>query len=145
MTERVPPPSAAAVLETCLYAENLEESASFYEQVIGLEPFSTVYARHVFFRSGRGVFLLFKSSATSAEGGEVPPHGASGAGHVAFAVPAERLPEWREHLNRLGTAIEREVQWPSGGRSLYLRDPAGNSVEITTPGIWSISEEEFFG
>lgn len=144
MAERLSAPSAAAVLETCLYAEDLEECARFYEQVIGLERFSSVDGRHVFFRWARGVFLLFDPRATSAEDGEVPPHGASGAGHVAFAVPADRLQEWREHLDRRATSIEREVRWPSGGRSLYLRDPAGNSVEITSPGIWSISEGDLF-
>jgi hypothetical protein len=36
----------------------------------------------------------------------------------------------------LGVAIEQEVDWPRGGKSLYFRDPAGNSVELLTPGVW---------
>ncbi|WP_227254645.1 VOC family protein [Frigoriglobus tundricola] len=35
-----------------------------------------------------------------------------------------------------GIAIEKEVTWPRGGRSLYIRDPASNSVELVTPGAW---------
>jgi catechol 2,3-dioxygenase-like lactoylglutathione lyase family enzyme len=27
---------------------------------------------------------------------------------------------------------------PKGGKSLYLRDPAGNSVELVTPGVWGL-------
>jgi hypothetical protein len=32
--------------------------------------------------------------------------------------------------------IEREVDWDEGGTSLYVRDPAGNSVELAPPTIW---------
>jgi hypothetical protein len=32
--------------------------------------------------------------------------------------------------------IEKEFGWPRGGRSIYFRDPAGNSVELVTPGLW---------
>ena len=135
-----PVPSVSGVLETCLYAEDLDPAADFYEGVIGLQRFATVDDRHVFFRCGRGVFLLFNPLKTREEDGEVPPHGATGAGHVAFAVGPEQLNEWRSHLERSGVPIEREVRWPRGGLSLYLRDPAGNSVELTTPTIWSLPE-----
>jgi hypothetical protein len=32
-------------------------------------------------------------------------------------------------------AFEWEVAWPGGDRSLYVRDPAGNSVELATAQI----------
>jgi catechol 2,3-dioxygenase-like lactoylglutathione lyase family enzyme len=133
-------PEVRGVLETCLYAEDLEPCAHFYEHVIGLEPFSSVAGRHVFFRCGVGVFLLFNPLRTRDPEGEVPAHGASGAGHVAFAVPTEELPLWRPRLQGLSIEIEKEVRWPNGGLSIYLRDPAGNSVELTSPSIWRISE-----
>jgi catechol 2,3-dioxygenase-like lactoylglutathione lyase family enzyme len=131
-----------AVLETCLYAEDLPLAADFYERVLRLEAFSRVEGRHVFFRCGAAVVLLFDPAQTSAAGGDVPPHGAYGEGHVAFGVPAAELPAWRAHLIAHGVEVEKEVTWPSGGTSLYLRDPAGNSVELTTPTIWSIPEDE---
>ena len=34
--------------------------------------------------------------------------------------------------------IEHEEAWPRGGHSLYFRDPAGNSVELITPGVWGL-------
>jgi catechol 2,3-dioxygenase-like lactoylglutathione lyase family enzyme len=37
-----------------------------------------------------------------------------------------------------GIAIESKVQWELGGQSLYFRDPDGNSLELATPGLWSI-------
>jgi hypothetical protein len=32
--------------------------------------------------------------------------------------------------------IEREIEWDEGGTSIYVRDPAGNSVELAPPTIW---------
>jgi hypothetical protein len=47
----------------------------------------------------------------------------------------------RVHLRRRqshGVTVEKEVEWPRGGKSLYFRDPAGNSVELVTPGVWGL-------
>ena len=65
-----------------------------------------------------------------------PEHGARGPGHIAFAMAPQQIPEWRKHLEEANIAIEAEVTWPSGGFSLYFRDPAGNSVELATPQVW---------
>ncbi len=132
------------VLETCLYATDLEAAERFYAGALGLEPFAPVTGRHVFFRCGPGVFLVFNPEATSAPasgGRSVPLHGARGAGHAAFAVPAAELPPWRDRLARHGVAVEAEVEWPGGGRSLYVRDPAGNSIELATPAVWGLEED----
>jgi catechol 2,3-dioxygenase-like lactoylglutathione lyase family enzyme len=123
------------VLEVCLYATNLDETAEFYRTVLGLASFSSVAGRHVFFHCGDRVLLLFQPERTR-QSSEVPAHGATGAGHVAFAVAESRIPAWRAHLDRCGVPLEAEVRWPNGGRSLYLRDPAGNSVELAPRRIW---------
>jgi catechol 2,3-dioxygenase-like lactoylglutathione lyase family enzyme len=68
----------------------------------------------------------------------IPGHGTAGAGHLAFAVEADDLPAWREHLKKCRVPIESEVDWPSGGRSIYFRDPAGNSLELAPPTLWGI-------
>jgi catechol 2,3-dioxygenase-like lactoylglutathione lyase family enzyme len=133
------------VLESCLYAEDLDAAARFYADVIGLRQLSRVPGRHVFFRCGDGVVLIFDARRTSAEqtsvgGAPVPLHGARGAGHLAFAVPDAELPRWREHLATCGVAVESEVAWPDGGHSIYVRDPAGNSIELASPTIWGIAE-----
>jgi catechol 2,3-dioxygenase-like lactoylglutathione lyase family enzyme len=130
------------VLETSLYVADLEAATEFYTQVLGLRAFSKVGGRHTFFRCGDGVVLLFNPSATEAEGGNVPPHGARGAGHVAFAIQASDIPSWREHLASHGVEVEREVTWPGKGQSIYFRDPAGNSVELATPQIWGFEADE---
>ena len=61
-----------------------------------------------------------------------PAHGSRGPGHVAFAAAADELDGWRERLDG-GVAIEADFRWPSGARSIYVRDPAGNSVEFAEP------------
>jgi catechol 2,3-dioxygenase-like lactoylglutathione lyase family enzyme len=130
------------VLETCLYAEDLDAAARFYEEALGLEAFQRAPGRHVFFRCGAGVFLLFNPAKTREEDPKlgVPAHGAEGPGHACFAVRDGELDGWRARLGERGVAIEREIGWPGGGRSLYFRDPAGNSVELASPRIWRLEE-----
>jgi catechol 2,3-dioxygenase-like lactoylglutathione lyase family enzyme len=126
------------ILETCLYVDDLETAETFYRQVLGLTVFSRVKGRHVFFRCGQTVFLLFNPDRTSKPEGDipVPTHGAHGPGHVSFAMQSADIPAWREHLQQCNVPIETEITWPSGGFSLYFRDPAGNSVELATPQTW---------
>jgi catechol 2,3-dioxygenase-like lactoylglutathione lyase family enzyme len=141
----MPPTTIARVLETSLYAEDLRATDQFYGTVLGLERIAFVEGRHVFYRCGAGVVLIFDprntaNQSTTVNGAAVPLHGTQGAGHIALAVPEDDLVEWRTYLERSGVAIESEVTWPRGGRSLYVRDPAGNSVEIASPTLWGFSE-----
>ena len=136
---------AREILETCLYGDDLEAAERFYTEVLGLERIAKVEGRHVFFRCGGRVFLVFNPAATIGGGGMVPAHGASGPGHACFAATPEELDGWRAHLRAKSIDIEQEQEWPGGGRSLYFRDPAGNSIEIGTPTIWRIPGEETFG
>lgn len=133
------------ILECCLYAENLHETADWYAEVLGLVPFSSSPDRHVFFRVGNRCFFLFNPIATRDESSTqvaVPPHGASGPGHVCFAVAAEELPMWRNKFTEGNIPIEREIDWPNGARSIYIRDPARNSVELASPSLWGIEESD---
>src|SRR5215510_16400862 len=123
------------IFETVLYAEDLAAVERFYRDAVGLE----VMARGdlaLVFRCGDGVLLVFDPRKSGASGRDVPSHGTSGAGHVAFAAKLQDLDSWREQLREAGISIEREVDWDEGGRSLYFRDPAGNVVELAPPTIW---------
>ena len=126
-----------AIVETAIYVDDLDAAEAFYRDVLGLGVIGREAGRHVFFRVGDGVLLAFDPEATL-KGGLLPPHGASGPGHFALGVRAENLDEWRRRLEGHGVAVENEVTWPRGGRSLYFRDPAGNSVELVTPGLWGL-------
>ena len=134
------------VLESALYAENLGETAAFYDEVLGLERIVAVEGRHVFFRAGEGVLLLFRPSETvepPAPGTRlpVPPHGATGPGHLCFAASAAEIERWRLRLAEAGVEVEADFEWPQGGRSIYVRDPAGNSIEFAEPRIWGLSSD----
>ena len=133
------------VLETSLYASDLEAAQRFYADVLGLPVFSHEPGRHVFFRCGAAMLLVFDptrtTSAPGAVGGvAIPPHGAHGPGHICFRVPEAEVTEWRRRLLAANIAIEAEVHWPRGGTSLYVRDPAGNSVEFAPARIWGLGE-----
>jgi len=130
------------VLETCLYADDLASAEQFYREVIGLVVHARMPGRHVFFRCGPAMFLVFNPTATGT-GLDVGPgerrlqHGAVGPGHVAFQVDESALAAWRDTLASQGVPIEAEVSWPKGGHSIYVRDPAGNSVELATRALWA--------
>jgi catechol 2,3-dioxygenase-like lactoylglutathione lyase family enzyme len=129
------------VMESCLYARDLAAAEGFYTSVLGLGMIVREEGRHVFFRCGAGVLLIFNPDHTSQEethvdGALVPLHGTTGAGHLAFRVASDTLVSWRRRLDERGIAIESEVKWPRGGHSIYFRDPAGNSVELVTPETW---------
>lgn len=131
--------SPHGVLETALYASDLASAEAFYTTVLGLELDSKVDARHVFLRCGSGMVLIFDPSATSVPG-PVPAHGTTGPGHVAFSVADDDLDSWAAQLRENDVEIEADIEWPGGGRSLYFRDPAGNSLELTSPRIWALPD-----
>jgi catechol 2,3-dioxygenase-like lactoylglutathione lyase family enzyme len=133
------------VLESCVYATDLDAAERFYTQVIGLAKHAREDGRHVFFRCADGMVLVFNPSHTDTVntmvcGSSLPLHGTRGAGHLAFAVREEDISGWRSHLKQAGVEIESEVHWPQGGTSLYIRDPAGNSIELASPQIWGLPQ-----
>lgn len=83
------------LVEAALYVDDLDRAEMFYRDVLGLTVIGKVGGRHVFFRVGASVLLLFNAEETLKG----------------------------ENLNGV-----KEVEWPKGGKSLYFRDPAGNSV-----------------
>lgn len=136
-------PQAAApraILESAIYVDDLDEARAFYGDLIGLAPFQTVEGRHIFFRVGTGVLLVFNPDATERPGRNprmpVPPHGARGAGHVCFTLTRDEIERMRTRLDAAGVAVDAEFDWPNGARSLYVRDPAGNSVEFAEGWLW---------
>ena len=123
------------IFETVLYAEDLAAAEKFYGGALGLEVIGRSELAAVF-KCGGGVLIVFDPRKTVVPGREVPSHGTSGAGHVAFTAKPENLDAWRTQLREAGIPIEQERDWPEGGRSIYFRDPAGNVVELAPPTLW---------
>ena len=135
-------PNLGRVLETCLYADDLDRAARFYENVLGL-PVMTADSRfRAYDVGGCSVLLIFRRGATletvRMPGGTIPPHDGHGELHIAFAVTADELPDWEKRLAAHGVAIEGRTKWTRGGESIYFRDPDRHLVEFATPGLWAI-------
>ncbi len=127
------------VLETVLYVDDLDRAAWFYGDLLGLAEASRRPGLFLFYRLDAAMLLLFVAAAAR-RSSSVPPHGADGPGHVALACADADLDAWRLRLEQAGVAVEHEASWPRGGRSLYVRDPAGNSVELAAPSIWGFPD-----
>ena len=135
-------PRINGVVETCLYSDDLPRSVRFYSDELGLRLLESGERLCVLSVADKHVLLLFRSGETlepiPTPGGMIPPHGAVGQMHVAFAVSKEDFGAWEKHLIARGIAIESKVNWPTGGQSLYFRDPDNHLVELATPGLWEV-------
>lgn len=58
--------------------------------------------------------------------------------HVCFRVAAEELQGWAERLEAHGYPVTW-AEWKAGP-SLYVRDPAGNLVELAPAAIWGLPD-----
>jgi catechol 2,3-dioxygenase-like lactoylglutathione lyase family enzyme len=142
------PAAFSGVLETALYVDDLDAAEHFYRDVLGLTKIFAVSGRMLAFRCQESVLLLFNPQYTERErvvvnGGAIPLHGAHGAGHMAFRVAKSELEALRQHFRAAGVVVESEVSWPNGAHSIYFRDPAGNSLEVATPDMWTKTNSSF--
>jgi catechol 2,3-dioxygenase-like lactoylglutathione lyase family enzyme len=133
----------SSILESALYVTDLPAAERFYGGTLGLDLIAKADGRHVFFRCGQGVLLLFNADATQKPPPPdaklpVPPHGTRGPGHLCFSATAEEIDAWKIYLTEKSVDIEADFEWPNGGRSIYFRDPFGNSLEFAEPRIWGL-------
>lgn len=130
------------ILETALYAGDLDAAEAFYGGVLGLERVLRHGDRHVFFRCGPGILLIFNpeesEKSPQTEALPVPPHGGRGPGHACFRVAGPAFEDVIGRLEKANVAIEADFRWPNGARSIYFRDPAGNSLECAEAALWEI-------
>lgn len=132
-----------SILEAAIYVDDLDRAEHFYRDLLGLARITRLEGRHVFFRCGGGVLLAFIADAAreppQPDALPVPPHGADGPGHVCFAVAADDIDPLVESLGAAGVGVESDFRWPHGPRSVYVRDPFGNSIEFAEPNLWDLS------
>ncbi|MCP5088111.1 MAG: glyoxalase/bleomycin resistance/extradiol dioxygenase family protein [Rhodobacteraceae bacterium] len=130
----------SGVLEASLYATDLNKAEEFYGEILGMKKIARIGERHVFFRAGSTMLLVFNPMETRKPSGNpdlpVPSHGSVGQSHICFSATAEELDAWSGHLTECGIKIEADFLWPNGARSIYLRDPADNSVEFAERRLW---------
>jgi len=132
-------PRIRGIVETCINVSDISRARRFYEGIFGFDVIEHD-DRFCAFQVGPDVLLLFMQGGSAhpiaVTGGLIPPHNTLGAGHFAFAILADELESWPQVLRDRGIQIESEISWERGGHSIYFRDPAGNLLELVSPGTW---------
>src|ERR671914_192753 len=98
------------VVETCIYSSDLES-----------------------------MLLIFDPLRTKTNNGSLPAHGTPtppSSIHFAMEIEEQEYHASKQLLIDNNIAIEKEVNWDNHAKSIYFRDPAGNLVELITPGGW---------
>src|SRR5690625_7709110 len=109
----------SGIIETFLYAENLDEVRDFYTLLPGLKLVAEEEGRHLFFSCGSQMLLIFNPAHTSIEqtdvdGQIVPLHGSRGGAHVAFSIKKEDLRKWRDCFHENQKTDEVRGTCPNG-------------------------------
>lgn len=134
-------PTISHVLETSLYAADAVATATFYENVLGLKPLVRSPRLVALDAGGSSVVLVFQRGMTEedtrSDNGTIPGHDGHGRLHLALAIPADTLADWRARLAAHDVAVIAETRWVRGGTSIYFHDPDGHVVELATPGLWA--------
>lgn len=111
-----------------LNVRNREESIAWYRDVLGLEQRNAARQHDwpVFMGAFGSCIALFQA------GTESPERAAESTGlrHVAFELESAGLERAREHLRARGVDFRFEDH--GNAHSVYVRDPDGNVVELTS-------------
>jgi catechol-2,3-dioxygenase len=129
------------IVETCIYSSDLGSMKRFYAGVLGMPIVQEEEGKLVFLNAGKSMLLIFNPNRTSIDNNSLPTHGAAtppASVHFTMEIQEGDYSDWKELLVKNEIAIEKEVDWKGAARSLYFRDPAGNLVEMITPGEWPV-------
>ena len=129
------------IIETCIYSSDLDSMKRFYAGALGMPVVQEEEGKLVFLKAGKSMLLIFNQDRTSVDNDSLPTHGAAtppASVHFAMEIQEDNYSDWKELLAKNGVVIEKEVDWKGAARSLYFRDPAGNLVELITPGEWPV-------
>ena len=119
--------------------QDLEASAQWYEQVLGLQRYAPKEWQPfpIFLLAGKTGVALFPASTPSSGSGEIPP--GIRIDHFAFQVSREAFAQAQAHYESLG--LNYNIQDHHYFHSIYTKDPDGHTVELTT---LVVSEHSFY-
>lgn len=123
------------IKETCIYCRDLEKAREFYGGILGLPLISYVAGKHIFFRVGASVLLIFNPDDSRMKTSP-PAHYAEGRQHYAFEVTKGEYDRHKQKIQEKGITIIDRLIWKNGSESFYFNDPEGNILEIVPEGIW---------
>ncbi len=123
---------ATGFTHVSVHAHDLEESARFYEEIFGMEeiPAPTFPFPVRWFRVGDLQLHLFQSDAPAPSGHH-------------FGLDVDDFEAVYETARKLGVVdtsdyFSNVYELPDGAVQLYLRDPAGNMVEVNWPDVTTL-------
>jgi catechol-2,3-dioxygenase len=129
------------VVETCIYSSDLQSMKNFYAGILGLSVIQEEQDKLIFLKAGKSMLLIFDPMRTRSNNGSLPVHGAvtpPSCIHFAMEIEEQEYHASKQLLTSNRIVIEKEVNWNSQAKSIYFRDPAGNLVELITPGGWPV-------
>jgi catechol-2,3-dioxygenase len=129
------------VVETCIYSSDLESMKNFYAGILGLPVIQEEQDKLIFLKAGKTMLLIFDPVRTKTNNGSLPAHGTPtppSSIHFAMEIEKQEYHASKQLLIDNNIVIEKEVNWNSDAKSIYFRDPAGNLVELITPGGWPV-------
>jgi catechol 2,3-dioxygenase-like lactoylglutathione lyase family enzyme len=127
---------AARLNHVSVIAEDLETSVGFYVDELGLEPLPTPNfdAPTRWLAAGERQLHLFERPGTA-------------PGHAHFALEIDDFMPVYRRMKELG-ALDHETfgncmyELPDGAIQMYVRDPAGNLVELDHPDASTIPQDQ---
>ncbi len=126
------------IAEIVLIVSDVQRSAAFYREVVGLEPRTDAGEEWAWFWAGTpGVphsIGLHKGKLLFEEHSPLPEGQRFGKIHYAFTVRREKLQEAVEHVRSHGVEVygPTHFEW-MGAMSYYFYDPDGNLLEWWSP------------
>ena len=129
------------VVETCIYSSDLRSMKNFYAGILGLSIIQEEQDKLIFLKAGKSMLLIFDPMRIRTNNGSLPVHGAltpPSSIHFAMEIEEQEYHASKQLLASNRVVIEKEVNWNSQAKSIYFRDPAGNLVELITPGGWPV-------
>src|SRR6202161_1305303 len=102
MSNRNSPPSIDGLLETSVYARDLQRTAAFYRDLFGFRTLVDSQRLVAFDVAARSVLLVFQAGSTEDDvvdaRGRIPGHDGRGRLHLALSVASKDLDAWRNRL-----------------------------------------------
>ena len=118
---------------------NIEVSANWYESVLGLKRYQLEAwgAYPIFMLSGKSGVAIFPLKSEGGESELTAKY--AKIDHFAFNTSKEEFEKAKQHLAHLNIVYTEQDH--TYFDSIYLKDPDGYTVELTTI---KVSEEEFY-
>ena len=114
-----------------VFAKDLETTAAFYAEVMGMPVINVTANRdvpestHMNVNLGNGAMLSFFDFPHVPRLRRRAPEGVGGIMHMALTIAPERLAEVKDRLS------QRRVKFQEIGGGLYFKDPNGLGIELT--------------